>query len=43
LRTISDRGERYLKDRIKWERQILSVAPILGYSAEDVFGAAARG
>jgi hypothetical protein len=38
LATCPARANDYLDDRLKWERQILAVAPALGYSQEDVIG-----
>jgi len=29
-------AERYVAERLKWERRILSVAPVLGYTTDDV-------
>lgn len=39
LKTNMVAAERYVAERVKWEPRILSVAPILGYSLEDVTGA----
>jgi hypothetical protein len=41
LQTSSGGAETYVAERMKWERRIVSVAPVLGYSMEDVTGIAA--
>jgi hypothetical protein len=38
LKTTTDRLEKYVAERLQWERQIFCVAPVLGYTLEDVTG-----